>query len=138
LDNKENILVHCHMGISRSSAIVASYLIRQYTLTVEDAIEQIRMKRFRCRPNDGFLADLKCLETLRFGVLQTHLKKYLPSYMPAIEMNIICLFLLPPHLPIRNPARSKYTKRTYWLNGAWKFDQVRPSFSPTVSPPSQN
>jgi protein-tyrosine phosphatase len=43
-DNKR-VLVHCHMGIQRSCAVVACYLIRYHNTTPEQAISYIRSKR---------------------------------------------------------------------------------------------
>jgi protein-tyrosine phosphatase len=45
LSNHKKVLVHCHMGIQRSAAIVACYLIRYYGATVEQAVSYIKNKR---------------------------------------------------------------------------------------------
>lgn len=42
---KKGILVHCHAGVSRSSTVVASYLILKKGYTAEGAIEYIRSKK---------------------------------------------------------------------------------------------
>ena len=43
--NKQSILVHCSMGIQRSCALVACYLIRYYRWTPTEAIAYIKTKR---------------------------------------------------------------------------------------------
>ena len=45
--DKQNVLVHCHQGISRSCSVVASYLMKQNgcEYTVDDAVHQIRRRR---------------------------------------------------------------------------------------------
>ncbi len=51
-------LVHCEAGISRSSTIVAAYLIWKYDLTVDEALIAIRIHRACICPNHGFLQQL--------------------------------------------------------------------------------
>lgn len=72
-DPNNKILVHCYCGVSRSSTLVASYLIHNYVNTLKkrllekynvDRILEIMKKRRTCvDPNDGFikkLVDYRC------------------------------------------------------------------------------
>jgi len=53
------VLVHCQKGISRSSTIVAAYLIKKKDMQVDDAISLIKNARQCINPNDGFLKQLR-------------------------------------------------------------------------------
>jgi len=53
-----NVLVHCYAGISRSSTIVISYLMKRYDMTYFDAEHFLRSKRRCIEPNDGFQRQL--------------------------------------------------------------------------------
>ncbi|NDE18706.1 hypothetical protein EBZ80_27765, partial [bacterium] len=52
------VYVHCYAGISRSSTIVAAYLILRDGITPNAAITQIRALRPQVEPNPGFRAQL--------------------------------------------------------------------------------
>lgn len=56
------ILVHCVAGISRSPAIIASYLVREAGMTLRQALAVLVRARPNVRPNDGFVVQLKELE----------------------------------------------------------------------------
>jgi dual specificity phosphatase 12 len=60
-DPGNNILVHCSQGISRSSAIVAAYLIslEEYSMNVDDALTWIQHARAMVQPNEKFVAQLR-------------------------------------------------------------------------------
>lgn len=45
LKNKQSVLVHCFMGMQRSCAVVACYLVRYYNSTPAQAIAYIKSKR---------------------------------------------------------------------------------------------
>ena len=53
------VLVHCHAGISRSSSIILSYLIKYKKMTLEEALSLAREKREKINPNPGFIKQLK-------------------------------------------------------------------------------
>jgi len=53
------VVVHCFQGISRSSTIVAAYLIASRGLSVTRALEHIRSHRPIAEPNFGFVSQLK-------------------------------------------------------------------------------
>lgn len=55
------VLVHCLMGMSRSSTCVLSYLMIKIGLTAAEALRRLRLHR-DIRPNDGFLRQLAELD----------------------------------------------------------------------------
>ena len=50
----ENILVHCNMGISRSTTIVVRYLQVVHDMTYNEAINYIKTRRSFIKPNSLF------------------------------------------------------------------------------------
>lgn len=56
------VLVHCHAGISRSSTLLASYLMRKYKLRANEAVQLLKSKRGIVDPNPGFLKQLRAHE----------------------------------------------------------------------------
>ena len=58
----KNILIHCHHGISRSSTVLAAYMMQDMMWTRREAIEYIAKRRPIICPNDGFMDKLKELE----------------------------------------------------------------------------
>jgi len=57
-----NILVHCNLGISRSVAMVTSYLMKFQRYSLEEALILVREARPQGRPNDGFMEQLHKLD----------------------------------------------------------------------------
>lgn len=55
------VLVHCLMGMSRSSTCVLSYLMIKEGLSATEALRKVRLNR-EIRPNDGFLHQLAELD----------------------------------------------------------------------------
>jgi hypothetical protein len=51
-------LVHCKAGVSRSTLIIAAYLIKSQRLSAEDAIAWIKTRRPHIAPNIGFIQAL--------------------------------------------------------------------------------
>jgi|APHM01.1.fsa_nt_gi Dual specificity phosphatase, catalytic domain. len=49
------ILVHCHMGQSRSVSVVTAALAADHEMSVETALEQVRDERPQADPNDDML-----------------------------------------------------------------------------------
>ena len=54
-----NVLVHCHAGVSRSAAIVIAYVMKQLGLTADVALDLVKSRRNRIRPNENFRNHLK-------------------------------------------------------------------------------
>lgn len=54
----KNILVHCFMGASRSASLVAYYLMREYNMSLEEAIIFLKGKRSIININSTFVSEL--------------------------------------------------------------------------------
>ena len=63
LSSKKNVLVHCMHGRSRSVSIVLAYLMVHADMTLEAAWTHVKRVRPQVRPNEGFMAQLRQLET---------------------------------------------------------------------------
>lgn len=71
VNNKENILIHCRMGKSRSPTIVASYLMKKYNICSNEALNYLRKHRSIIKPNSGFMKQLKNFENEIKGCRKT-------------------------------------------------------------------
>ena len=61
---KRGVLVSCVKGRSRSSTIVAGYLIKYHHMTADEALRHIKDKRSQVDPNLGYLNSLKSYEEM--------------------------------------------------------------------------
>lgn len=59
---KEQILVHCHAGVSRSATIVLVHLMVNRGMTLDEALGCLCRSRPCVRPNSGFMNSLRELE----------------------------------------------------------------------------
>lgn len=59
ISNLGKILVHCEMGISRSSTIVISYLMKKKQMTFKRAFKKVKAKRPKIKPNTAFVGQLE-------------------------------------------------------------------------------
>jgi protein-tyrosine phosphatase len=82
--NHENVLVHCHAGVSRSSTIILAYLMRYKGMSLYDAWCSTFKIRPIIRPNDGFAIALQEYEKILFNVDE-------PT-MPVVGMSNSYLF----------------------------------------------
>lgn len=62
VEAKENVLVHCNAGVSRTSMVAIAYLMHYERLDFEDAYALIKSKRPAIQPNDGFKKQLKAMK----------------------------------------------------------------------------
>ena len=67
-NTRDNILVHCVQGKSRSASIVIYYLMKKYNYTYDRALELLRRKRSVVNPNKGFEQQLRQFEQINFSV----------------------------------------------------------------------
>ncbi|KAF4666100.1 hypothetical protein FOZ61_010202 [Perkinsus olseni] len=58
------ILVHGNAGLSRSSTLVAAYIIAKYGLTTDETLAYILTRRHCCAPHEGFKNQLREYEAL--------------------------------------------------------------------------
>lgn len=63
IDEGERVLVHCGAGMSRSASIVIAYLMMTNKWSYTDAHEFVKTRRAIVCPNEGFVTQLKNLET---------------------------------------------------------------------------
>lgn len=56
------VIVHCIMGISRSSSMIIAYLMSSYKLRYQEALKKVKAVRSIVKPNDGFVKQLTSLE----------------------------------------------------------------------------
>ena len=55
------VLVHCHLGVSRSAAFVIAYIARKFNVTLREATRWTKDARPCVCPNSTFLKDLSKL-----------------------------------------------------------------------------
>lgn len=72
LENPLNrILVHCNLGISRSTTLILAYLMKTYNATVYESFKFLRHRRPIVCPNMGFLRQLIDYENDLFSYTYT-------------------------------------------------------------------
>jgi len=67
IHKNKSVLVNCVAGISRSSTIVISYLMKYYNLNLKDAFLYVRKRRNQICPNKQFMKYLIDYEYKLFG-----------------------------------------------------------------------
>mmetsp|Transcript_51538 Transcript_51538/g.120919 ORF Transcript_51538/g.120919 Transcript_51538/m.120919 type:complete len:85 (+) Transcript_51538:1-255(+) len=55
-------LIHCSAGVSRSSSVVISYLMRRRGMSLREAYDTVKAARPQIAPNPGFWSQLLDLE----------------------------------------------------------------------------
>ncbi|KAF8839313.1 phosphatases II [Paxillus ammoniavirescens] len=66
LDQGGKVLVHCVMGISRSTTVVCAYLMMSQRLSASAAIKYVRKRRPQVHPNYGFMKQLHAFADCRY------------------------------------------------------------------------
>lgn len=59
IGRKENVLVHCNAGVSRTAAVAIAYLMHYHAMPFEVAHALVKNKRPAIQPNAGFTKQLK-------------------------------------------------------------------------------
>jgi len=62
---KEDVLVHCHAGLSRSATIVLAFLMNKHQISYQSAVNLVKRNR-DIYPNEGFVSQLKLYEDMGF------------------------------------------------------------------------
>ncbi|KAG8194697.1 hypothetical protein JTE90_028011 [Oedothorax gibbosus] len=65
---KGAVLVHCYGGVSRSATLVAAYLMKKYSIGVDEALQRVKDNRNCACPNAGFLSQLRLYETMKYSL----------------------------------------------------------------------
>ncbi|KAL8281189.1 hypothetical protein RQP46_006547 [Phenoliferia psychrophenolica] len=60
--NAGGVLVHCQAGVSRSTTLVAAFLMAELGLDVEQAVDKVRQVRSQVEPTEFFLHQLEMFE----------------------------------------------------------------------------
>ncbi|KAH7922579.1 phosphatases II [Leucogyrophana mollusca] len=66
LDEGGKVLVHCLMGVSRSTTVVCAYLMTTRRLSAAAAIQYVRKRRPQVHPNYGFVKQLQTFAECRY------------------------------------------------------------------------
>lgn len=69
------VLVHCNLGVSRSSTVVIAYLMYTRHWTLRDARLFLKERRPIIHPNNTFIQQLSRFEEMLFGKKFTHIKE---------------------------------------------------------------
>ena len=72
----KTVLVYSNYGLSRTSAIVLAYLIREKQWSLKQANEHMRKCRSAAKPNDGFVVQLLRYEQELLGSMSMTLKDF--------------------------------------------------------------
>lgn len=59
MDPNARVLVHCVEGVSRSTSVVAAYLIAEFGWTTGQAVQYVKSRRRAAEPNFGFVQQLQ-------------------------------------------------------------------------------
>lgn len=72
----KTVLVHSHYGLSRTSAIVLAYLMKEKGWSLKEANEHLKKCRPAAKPNDGFVVQLLRYEQELRGTMSMTLKDF--------------------------------------------------------------
>eukprot|EP01064_Diplonema_japonicum_P021341 TRINITY_DN30873_c0_g1_i1.p1 TRINITY_DN30873_c0_g1~~TRINITY_DN30873_c0_g1_i1.p1 ORF type:complete len:225 (+),score=26.88 TRINITY_DN30873_c0_g1_i1:52-726(+) len=86
-----NVLVHCRGGISRSSTLIAAYLMMQTGQTSDSTFDYLRTRRSSVSPNIGFLLSLESFEP----IAQSLRKKNTPC-ASSLTVDLPCMGMALP------------------------------------------
>lgn len=75
-ESQSKVLVHCTMGMSRSSTVVVAYLMQHEKMCLRDAMALAKERRAMVSPNSGFMRQLCELEKKLFGEITVSLEHY--------------------------------------------------------------
>ncbi|XP_071493736.1 dual specificity protein phosphatase 12-like [Diadema antillarum] len=64
LESGGAVLVHCAMGVSRSSATVIAYIMNKEQCTLDEALLRVKEKHSQTCPNEGFMEQLRLFEAM--------------------------------------------------------------------------
>ncbi|KAH7163330.1 protein-tyrosine phosphatase-like protein [Dactylonectria estremocensis] len=62
-----NVLIHCHLGVSRSATVAIAYLMRKRHEGLDSVYPDVRQRR-RVKPRDNFIDQLRVWEAVGYSV----------------------------------------------------------------------
>lgn len=68
LKSPGRVLVHCKMGISRSSTTVIAYLMQKLGKSRDELLAEVKIKWPRARPSSTFMAQLEIWEKVGYDL----------------------------------------------------------------------
>jgi len=72
IQNKQNSLVHCRHGVSRSATIVVAVIMKLLKQTLQTTLDQIKIKHPSADPNPGFYNQLALWKILDYKIQDGH------------------------------------------------------------------
>lgn len=105
VQQKCNVLVHCHAGVSRSVSIITSYLMKSQRLKFEDAFQKVKQAKPDVLPNPCFVYQLKLFEKMDF--------QYKDLEQSTLYKNLLVKF----------DQLQKLSLHEEQMNEFWKFPQ---------------
>lgn len=88
IKNGTGILVHCHMGISRSTTCVMAYLMKYENMTMTSAFSLCKRMRPMVSPNPGFMTQLRKYQERLKRIPKAHEARERMSYSSKIQGDI--------------------------------------------------
>jgi len=76
INNQQCILIHCQAGISRSTTIMTSYLMKKNKISHLEAIQIVRNSRPEVMPNFMFAEQLDAFEKMNFEINEEAIHYY--------------------------------------------------------------
>ncbi|GAA5833412.1 hypothetical protein JCM9279_001516 [Rhodotorula babjevae] len=135
LTKGESVLVHCQAGVSRSTTLVAAYLMLKHGLNVEQALDKIRAVRPQVEPSEAFMMQLEMLERCDCEwdpVKWPEQRRFLMSFMQSQIMEGASPSIILAYYP--SPAATPKERRDSFNMSMSTLP--RPHISPPASPSS--
>ncbi len=66
------VLIHCKMGISRSATVTIAFIMKEYGLSLKEALDAVKERRSIVKPNKSFLKQLEVYEGILGAIRHKH------------------------------------------------------------------
>ncbi|ETW01747.1 hypothetical protein H310_06351 [Aphanomyces invadans] len=101
---KDNIIVLCQQGVSRSCATAIAILMCRESLSYEQAFAQVKAARDVCSPNAGFICQLMELHAQRLDpAKRPQVFRYVPHALHDLTTKVLKPCWFSPHTRIHAP-----------------------------------